>query len=123
MMQPLVVAPWSIAPFALLLLAIAILPLAAPIWWHSNAHKAIVSIGLGLPAALYLVYLEFFEQQPALFKLEHALQEYVEFIVFLAALYIVAGGIAVQGQFRPTPLVNIGILALGAVLANLIGTT
>jgi Na+/H+ antiporter NhaD/arsenite permease-like protein len=117
------VAPWSIAPFALLLLAIAVLPLAAPKWWHSNLHKGIVSIGLGVPAALYLLYLDFVEHQQGVHELEHALIEYVEFIVMLAALYTVAGGIAIQGQLRPTPAVNGGILLLGAVLANVIGTT
>ena len=49
--------------------------------------------------------------------------EMILFIALLAALYTVAGGIAVQGQFRPTPLVNVSILAGGAVLANVIGTT
>ena len=117
------VAPWSIAPFALLLLAIAILPLAAPKWWHSNWHKAIVSAAFGIPAALYLLYLEFGEGQPGLHNLAHAAEEYIDFIVMLAALYTVAGGIAIEGQFRPTPLVNVAILAIGAVLANFIGTT
>jgi Na+/H+ antiporter NhaD/arsenite permease-like protein len=41
----------------------------------------------------------------------------------LGALYVIAGGIAVQGQYRPTPIVNVSILAFGAVLANFIGTT
>lgn len=122
-MHPLHVAPWSIAPFALLLLAIAVLPLAIPKWWHSNLHKGFVSFGLGLPAVFYLLYLEYIEQQPGQTQLLHALQEYVDFIMMLAALYTVAGGIAIEGQFRPTPLVNTLILALGAVLANLIGTT
>ncbi len=122
-MHPLHVAPWSIAPFVALLLSIAILPLAAPKWWHSNLRKAIVSIGLAIPAALYLLYLTYYEQQSGRAKLLHALQDYIEFIVMLAALYTVAGGIAIQGQFRPTPVVNVGILAFGAVIANLIGTT
>ncbi len=122
-MHPLDVAPWSIAPFALLLLAIAVLPLAVPHWWERNWNKALVSFGLGIPAVLYLLYLDHFDNQPGIEKLTHAMQEYVDFIVMLAALYTVAGGIAVQGQFRPTPLVNIAILAFGAVLANVIGTT
>src|SRR4051794_2818152 len=117
-MHPLHVAPWSVLPFALLLLAIALLPIIAERWWHSNARKAIVSIGLALPAAVYLGYLEWGDGQPALQPLSHALLEYIDFIAILAALYTVAGGIAVQGQFRPTPLVNVGFLAAGAVLAN-----
>ena len=63
------------------------------------------------------------EHQPGLAALEHAALDYLEFIVMLAALYTVAGGIVIDAPFRPTPLVNTGFLAVGAVLANLIGTT
>ncbi len=117
------VAPWSLAPFVVLLLSIAILPLVAAKFWHSNLRKLLVSVGLAVPVAAYLCYLEWRGAQPGLLKLEHALLEYVDFIVLLAALYTVAGGIALQGQFRPTPFVNAGFLLLGAVLANVIGTT
>ncbi|MSQ97426.1 MAG: sodium:proton antiporter [Gemmataceae bacterium] len=119
----LLVTPWSVAPFVLLLLAIAVLPLVAEKWWHSNLRRAMISLGLAIPVAAYLGYLQWAERQPGLAVLEHSAIEYVDFIVLLAALYTVAGGIVVQGQFRPTPLVNVGVLAIGAVLANIIGTT
>ncbi len=119
----LTVAPWALVPFVLLLLAIAILPLVAAKWWHSNLRRALLALGLALPVAGYLGYLQLAEQQPGFAALQHTAIEYVDFMVLLAALYTVAGGIAVQGQFRPTPLVNVGFLALGAVLANVIGTT
>ena len=32
----------SVLPFAVLLLAIAIAPLVAPHWWHSNRNKTLV---------------------------------------------------------------------------------
>lgn len=117
------IAPWSIGPFVALLLTIAVAPLVAPHWWHRHRNQAVVSIGLSMPALAYLLSLHFAVGAPALAKLGHALMEYVDFIAMLAALYTVAGGIAIRGQFRPTPLVNVGLLALGAVLANLIGTT
>jgi Na+/H+ antiporter NhaD/arsenite permease-like protein len=122
-MHELHVATWSVLPFALLLLCIALLPIVAEKWWHNNLHKAILSIGLAIPIAVYLCWLEWGEGQHGLAKLEHAVLEYVDFIALLAALYTVAGGIAIQGQFRPTPIVNVGFLALGALLANVIGTT
>ena len=41
----------------------------------------------------------------------------------LGSLYTVAGGVVIRGDLRPTPLNNTVILAVGALLANLIGTT
>ena len=52
-----------------------------------------------------------------------ALGEYLSFIILLTALYVVAGGILVTGRLRGTPLVNTAILALGTVLASIVGTT
>jgi Na+/H+ antiporter NhaD/arsenite permease-like protein len=122
-MHELNVAVWSALPFALLLLAIALLPIVAEKWWHSNLRKGMLSIGLAVPVAAYLGYLQWAQGQPAVTELKHAVVEYVDFIMLLAALYTVAGGISVQGPFRATPLVNVGFLAFGAVLANVIGTT
>lgn len=122
-MHELHVAAWSVLPFAGLLLSIALLPLLAEKFWHSNRNRALVSIGLALPIVGYLLYLEFVEHQPGLEKLEHALREYLEFIAVLAALYTVAGGIMIDADLRPTPWVNTAIFAIGAVLANVIGTT
>jgi len=105
---------WSVLPFAGLLLAIALGPLLAPIWWAEHYGK--VSIGLGIPVALY-----FLGADPAhLFKTAH---EYVAFIILLGTLFIITGGIMVRGAFPPTPAVNSAFLGLGAVLANVIGTT
>ena len=38
---------WSVAPFALILLAIAVMPLVAPRFWEPNRNKAVVSAALG----------------------------------------------------------------------------
>src|SRR5206468_215742 len=38
-------------------------------------------------------------------------------------LYVISGGIVVEGDFRPTPRTNTLFLLTGAVLANVIGTT
>src|SRR5206468_3368137 len=56
-------------------------------------------------------------------RLNHELVEYASFIILLASLYTVAGGIALTGDVRPRPLTNVAILAIGAVLSNAIGTT
>ena len=44
-------------------------------------------------------------------------------IALLGSLFIVCGGILVEGSPKGSPAVNTGLLALGAVLSNLIGTT
>ena len=105
-----------VAPFALLLLGIAILPLVAPHAWERNGTKAIVVALLAIPAAAALAL-----DAPA--QLLHAGEEYISFLTLLGSLYVIAGGIVVRGDFRPTPLANAGVLGAGAVLANLIGTT
>jgi Na+/H+ antiporter NhaD/arsenite permease-like protein len=114
---------WSVAPFVLLLLAIAVLPLAAGHWWHSNRNRAIVVAGFALPVVVYLIYLQLVQGQPTLDPLVHELTNYVSFIILLGALYTVSGGIVVSGDLAPKPLTNTAILTAGAVLASLIGTT
>lgn len=110
----------SVAPFVILLLGIAVLPLVAPHWWHQNRNKALVAAILAIPFALWLYKREGVASIPAF---EHALLDYVSFIVLLAALYVVSGGVYVRGSLNGTPLSNTSLLAIGAVLANLIGTT
>jgi len=103
-------------PFVALLLAIALAPLAAPRWWHHNRNKALVALLLSAPILVYLGI-----HAPDL--LQEKLREYLGFIVVIGALYIVAGGIHVEGSLSGTPLVNTGMLGIGVVLANLLGTT
>ena len=49
--------------------------------------------------------------------------DYFSFLVLLGSLFIISGGIYIRGAFAGTPLVNTTFLAIGALLANLIGTT
>jgi Na+/H+ antiporter NhaD/arsenite permease-like protein len=107
---------WSVAPFGLMLLAIAVLPLAAPHFWERNRSKALVSLALGGPVALWVGLLD-----PG--AVLHAAHEYVAFVVLLGALYVISGGIVVRGTLAGTPGLNSALLAMGAVLASLIGTT
>ena len=103
-------------PFVALLLAIALAPLAAPEWWHHNRNKALVALLVSAPILVYLGI-----HAPEL--LHEKFHEYLGFIVVIGALFVVTGGIHVQGSLAGTPLVNTGLLGLGAVLANLLGTT
>src|SRR5467141_449385 len=103
-------------PFVVLLLAIAFAPLAAPHWWHHNRNKALVALVVSAPILVYLGI-----HAPEL--LHEKFHEYLSFIVVIGALFVVTGGIHVQGSLAGTPLVNTGLLGFGAVLANLLGTT
>jgi Na+/H+ antiporter NhaD/arsenite permease-like protein len=110
----------AVLPFGLLLLCIAVLPLIAGHWWEHNRNKAVVVLLLALPIALYLVL---GLGQDGVLELEHKGKEYASFIVLLAALFVITGGVYVGGSLSGTPLVNTGVLALGAVIASVIGTT
>ena len=107
---------WSVVPFVCMLLSIAILPLTHGHWWVSNKHKAYVSIILGLPVVIYFLIRDYHQ-------LIHTAHEYFSFIILLAALYKISGGILLEGNPEGKPFVNTVFLAVGAVLANLIGTT
>jgi Na+/H+ antiporter NhaD/arsenite permease-like protein len=99
-----------------MLLAVAVCPLWVPHWWEANRNKAIVSAALGLPVmAVYGV------RHPA--TLLHTALDYVSFIVLLAGLFVVSGGILLRGDLVATPATNTGFLALGGLLASLVGTT
>jgi len=107
---------WAVVPFAVTLLGIAVLPLAAPHFWESNRNRGIFTAIVATPMAIYLAIV-FHE------GLLHSSLEYVSFLALLGSLYVIAGGIHVSGDLEATPRTNLAILALGAVLANLIGTT
>jgi len=107
---------YAVLPFVAMLLAIAVAPLWIPHWWESNRNKLILSAALGLPiAAIYGL------DAPGV--LLHTAEDYLSFIILLAGLFVVSSGILLRGDLPATPAVNTGFLALGGVLASLVGTT
>jgi Na+/H+ antiporter NhaD/arsenite permease-like protein len=110
---------WGV-PFAGLLLSIALVPLFAPAFWHRHDGK----VALAWALAFVVPFTVVFGAPMAIGQFVHAaLAEYVPFIVLLTALFTVAGGIHVSGNLRGSPGLNVAILALGAVLASVMGTT
>jgi Na+/H+ antiporter NhaD/arsenite permease-like protein len=109
----------TVVPFALLLLAIAVLPLVASHWWEHNKNKGIIAAILAAPIAIYLLTFGETGQHVML----EAVLEYVSFIVLLGSLFMISGNIYVQGSLSGTPVVNTAILGLGAVTASFVGTT
>jgi len=107
--------PWAL-PFAGMLLAIAVLPLAAPRFWASNLRKVLVSAAFAAPVlVLYL------RAQPT--ALLDTAGEYASFIVLLGGLFVISGGIHLEGDVPATPITNAAFLGAGAVLASFLGTT
>ena len=107
---------YGVLPFVAMLLAIAVGPLWFPHWWESNRNKLIVAAVLGLPVlAVYGV------QHPE--ALVHTATDYVSFIILLAGLYVISGGILLRGDLVASPMTNTGFLALGGLIASVVGTT
>ncbi len=109
-----------VVPFVGMLLSIAVLPLVALRLWHHHYGKIAVAW-----SALTLVPLATLFGPAAAFDVaaHTLLLEYLPFIIFIGTLYVVAGGIYVRGNLHGSPTLNTGILAIGAVLASLMGTT
>jgi Na+/H+ antiporter NhaD/arsenite permease-like protein len=99
-----------------MLASIAIVPLAFGNWWDKNSNKLLLSLAVSIPTLTVVL-------PNASHLLVESLTDYFSFIVLLGALFIISGGIYIKGQFSGTPLVNTLFLAIGAILANLIGTT
>jgi Na+/H+ antiporter NhaD/arsenite permease-like protein len=110
---------WGL-PFAGLLLSIAFVPLFAPKFWHDHYGTvgALWAFGLLVP------FVATFGAAEALHNVTHAIVlEYIPFLAMLFALFTIAGGICLRGALAATPAVNTGLLALGASLASVMGTT
>ena len=135
---------YMIAPFAILLICLAVLPLipATVHFWENNTNKFIVGSILGaLTLLYYYAVCDFFIEQhwpdhkmvdPAeiggfgMVKtvfINAIVYEFLPFIVLLFSLFTIAGGIRIFCNLKATPFVNTAVLFIGAFLASFIGTT
>ena len=110
-------ALWMI-PFGIMLLSIAVGPLIAPKLWESNLTKLIVSIVLGIPVVVFMLVKGLSGE-----LINTVFFDYVPFIILLLALFVITGGIHLSGDIKAKPWVNTLFLAVGFVLASLMGTT
>src|SRR6059058_1144270 len=110
---------WSAIPFAGVLLSIALFPLLAPVFWHHHFPKVSAAWSAVLVVPFVLAYGE-----PAVHELAHvAVADYVPFIILIATLFTIGGGIYVRGSLRGSPVTNCVLIAIGTVLASWVGTT
>lgn len=110
---------WSLLPFVAMLACIALLPIipATSHWWEKRSSQLIIALALGIPT---LVYMRIMAGTGALIETG---VEYVQFIALLLALFVISGGIHLEGDIEATPRNNTAFLAVGGVLASLVGTT
>ena len=110
---------WTLLPFILLLVSIALLPQVAGDWWSSDWRKLAICLAAALPTVVVLGVARGAEGRE---QLRHSLEDYVSFVVLLASLYVIASGLIVDGGFKGTPRSNVHLLSMGAMLASLVGT-
>jgi len=109
-------AGWAVIPFVLLLVMIATGPLFYEHFWHKNYPK--ISVLLGAIVVIYYVLALNNHHSPV-----HSFFEYVQFIALLTGLFVASGGIIIGIDKKATPMTNVILLLIGAVIANVLGTT
>ena len=110
---------WAL-PFIGMLLAIATGPVLYPHLWEHHYGKF-----AALFAALIVIPLfAMFDPHTVTATLSHTvLLEYLPFILLLLALFTVAGGIYLEGNLHDSAFTNTALLAFGALIASVVGTT
>ena len=106
---------WA-APFAVLLLTIALLPIAAARLW--DRFYGFIAVSLGLAAAI--AYTLRFH---AAVEVAGSVLLYLQFMSLVGALFIISSGLVVRIALPATPVANVLLLAVGSLLANVLGTT
>jgi Na+/H+ antiporter NhaD/arsenite permease-like protein len=111
---------WLSSPFALLLVLIATMPLGPPRTRHLwERFYPAVAVGLGALVALHYVL----QREHGSARVLGTLEDYVSFVVLIGSLFVVAAGIHIRIRGEARPAGNLVFLFVGAVLANVIGTT
>jgi Na+/H+ antiporter NhaD/arsenite permease-like protein len=109
---------YTLIPFILILLSIALFPLFSHRFWHRNKNKLWLALILSLPIAAWL-FISGLEVK----LFESVFFDYVPFIILLGALFVITGGIFLDGDIEAKPSVNVLFLGIGALLASFMGTT
>lgn len=110
---------WAV-PFAGLLLSIAIFPLAAEDFWHHHYGKVTLFWSALVAGALVYQFGGYATWQQVF---QTAVHHYIPFLCMIGALFTLGGGINIKMRGHATPTLNTLLLALGGILASIIGTT
>lgn len=103
-------------PFFVTLSSLALLPSLVPALWERRVFRLIWAGGLTAPAVAAVLFRG--SRSAAL----ASAGDYVDFLVLMGTLYVVSGGILVEGRLEGTPAVNTALLAGGSLLASFLGT-
>lgn len=109
-------SPWMLLPFGVLLGLIALAPLFVGRWWHRNYAR----VAIGLAAVVLAYYLVILRSSAPILHVAH---EYISFICLIGSLFVVSGGIHIGVKGESSPGMNVLFLLVGAIVANVIGTT
>jgi Na+/H+ antiporter NhaD/arsenite permease-like protein len=107
---------WMSTPFVALLATVALAPLFFADWWGKHYPKV-----CGVLAGFVALYYVFALQAGA--RVVDTTVDYVSFIALVGSLFVVSGGIHINVKGEARPFVNVIFLFIGALLANLLGTT
>ena len=110
---------WGL-PFAGMLLSIALLPILAPRFWHRRMAWVAGFWALALLVPIAVVS-GIGASARAVWTAE--LHEHLPFVLLLLALFTAGGGILMRGGPAGTPVGNSIMLAIGTLLAGVMGTT
>jgi Na+/H+ antiporter NhaD/arsenite permease-like protein len=94
---------WGI-PFVGLLLSLAFFPAIAPRFWHHRYGVVLTGWMISFLVAQALLH------------------HYIPFMALITVLFTIGGGIHITVRGKASPLMNAGMLGVGALLANFIGT-
>lgn len=108
---------WTMVPFGILLASIATLPTLMEKTWQKPWFQALIVLACAVPVVGWILSAGLVDQ------LTHQGSHYLTFVLTLTALYVTTGGIRISGDVHATPAVNVGFVAVGSVLASIIGTT
>lgn len=110
---------WAI-PFLGIIFSMSFVPLIAPKFWHKYSDTTPF-----FWTALYLIGVccVFGLRQTVIATVEPIASDYISFVVQIATLYIISGGIYINFPRGQGPIFNVTLLFIGSVLAGWIGTT
>ena len=103
-----------VAPFFILLAAIALAPLFFPDWWGRHFGKFTAAVAL-VTLVFYLFHSE------TRMRIAETGFEYLSFICLIGSLFVSSGGIHITVKGEAAPLANVLFLLIGALTSNLLG--